>query len=317
MLSIPHEIISSLGISPRQALEWVRESFRIKEEGSVFLPHKTSITFEQGKFMNTMPCIVPGLNAMGVKIVTRYPERSRTIDGEILLYDYRTGRLLALMDAFWVTNARTGAVAALALQTFVNPDFRTISLMGLGNTARAAMACILSLYPEKKFTVRLLTYKTQASRFIEEFQHHGNVHFEEVEDVGRLIDGADAVISCITNAEGILAEESCFKPGVTVIPVHTKGFQNCDLFFDRVFADDRDHVKGFRYFEQFRQFGEISAVLAGKTAGRTSAQERILSYNIGLGLHDIVFARHIYDLLVNAEEREEQPSSFHFRQSMR
>ena len=99
MLTIPHEIISSLNISPRQALQWVKESFRIKDEESVFLPHKISIAFEEGKFMNTMPCIVPGLNAMGVKIVTRYPERTKTINGEILLYDYHTGELLALMDA--------------------------------------------------------------------------------------------------------------------------------------------------------------------------------------------------------------------------
>lgn len=82
MLTIPHEIISSLNISPRQALQWVKESFRIKDEEPVFLPHKTSIAFEEGKFMNTMPCIVPGLNAMGVKIVTRYPERPKTINGK-------------------------------------------------------------------------------------------------------------------------------------------------------------------------------------------------------------------------------------------
>ena len=180
MLTIPHEIISSLNISPRQAIQWVKESFHIKEEEPVFLPHKTSIAFEEGKFMNTMPCIVPGLNAMGVKIVTRYPERAKTINGEILLYDYHTGELLALMDAFWVTNARTGAVAALALQTFARQDFQTISLMGLGNTARATMACILALYPEKNFTVRLLSYKTHVPQFIEEFQCHSNVRCEGV-----------------------------------------------------------------------------------------------------------------------------------------
>ena len=315
MLTIPHEIISSLNISPRQAIQWVKESFHIKEEEPVFLPHKTSIAFEEGKFMNTMPCIVPGLNAMGVKIVTRYPERAKTINGEILLYDYHTGELLALMDAFWVTNARTGAVAALALQTFARQDFQTISLMGLGNTARATMACILALYPEKNFTVRLLSYKTHVPQFIEEFQCHSNVRFEEAQNINSLIDGTDAVISCITNAEGILADDSCFKPGITVIPVHTKGFQNCDLFFDKVFADDRDHVKNFRHFERFRQFGEIAPVLAGKTAGRTSPEERILSYNIGLGLHDIVFARHIYDRLINVDEQKEKSPSFHFRQT--
>ncbi len=47
MLTIPHEIISSLNISPRQALQWVKESFRIKDEEPVFLPHKTSIAFEE------------------------------------------------------------------------------------------------------------------------------------------------------------------------------------------------------------------------------------------------------------------------------
>lgn len=262
--------------------------------------------------MNTMPCIVPELNAMGVKLVTRYPERTKTIDGELLLYEYDTGRLLALMDAFWITNARTGAVAALALQTFANRDFQTISLMGLGNTGRAVMACILALYPDKKFTVRLLAYKNHVPKFMEEFQGHANVHFEEASTIQDLLDGTDAIISCITNAEGILADDSCFKPGITVIPVHTKGFQNCDLFFDKVFADDRDHVKGFRYFNHFRQFGEIAPVLAGKTPGRTSPEERILSYNIGLGLHDIVFARHIYNLLVKPETQEEDFSHFLF-----
>ena len=48
MLTIPHEIISSLNISPRRALQWVKESFRIKDEEPVFLPHKTSIAFEEG-----------------------------------------------------------------------------------------------------------------------------------------------------------------------------------------------------------------------------------------------------------------------------
>lgn len=312
MLTIPHEIISSMGITPTQALEWVKESFLQKERGNIFLPHKTSIVFENGKFMNTMPCVIPDLNVLGVKIVTRYPERPKTIEGELLLYDYRTGRLLAFMDAFWITNARTGAVAALALQTFINQNFRTISLMGLGNTARSVMACILALYPEKKFTVRLLSYKAHAPLFIEEFQDYPHVRFEEAKDIRSLIDGTDALISCITNAEGILADDSYFKPGITVIPVHTKGFQNCDLFFDKVFADDREHVKGFRYFERFRQFGELGAVLTGKARGRMSAEERILSYNIGLGLHDIVFAKHIYDMLVKPKEQVRNSSRFHF-----
>ena len=58
-----------------------------------------------------------------------------------------------------------------------------------------------------------------------------------------------------------------------------------------------DHVKGFRYFSQFKQYAELEDVLSGRTAGRENDHERILSYNIGLGLHDILFASKIYDSL--------------------
>ena len=75
------------------------------------------------------------------------------------------------------------------------------------------------------------------------------------------------------------------------------GFQNCDLFFDKVYGDDTDHVKGFRYFSQFKQYAELEDVLSSRTAGRENDHERILSYNIGLGLHDILFASKIYDSL--------------------
>ena len=113
-----------------------------------------------------------------------------------------------------------------------------------------------------------------------------------------MIRESDVVISCITAADGIICDDiSCFRPGVLVIPVHTRGFQNCDTVFDKVYADDTAHVCGFRYFSQFRQFAELSDVLSGDAVGRADDNERILSYNIGLGLHDLIFADKIYDML--------------------
>jgi ornithine cyclodeaminase len=81
------------------------------------------------------------------------------------------------------------------------------------------------------------------------------------------------------------------------VPIHTRGFQNCDTTFDKVFADDTGHVQGFKYFNQFKHFAEISDVLKGENIGRSSDDERILSYNIGLGLHDVYFASKIIELL--------------------
>lgn len=39
----------------------------------------------------------------------------------------------------------------------------------------------------------------------------------------------------------------------------------------------------------------MSQVLLGEKQGRENDEERILSYNIGLGLHDMLFASRIFD----------------------
>ena len=64
-----------------------------------------------------------------------------------------------------------------------------------------------------------------------------------------------------------------------------------------MFADDTGHVCHFKNFDKFRNFAEVSDVVNGKKPGRENDKERILAYNIGISLHDINFAAHIYELL--------------------
>lgn len=90
------------------------------------------------------------------------------------------------------------------------------------------------------------------------------------------------------------ASPDAYPSGYTLIPVRTRGFQDCDLEFDHVFGDDTGHIAGFANFARFRTFAEISDVLTGTTKGRTSSSEHIISYNIGIGLHDIWYASKIY-----------------------
>ena len=82
-----------------------------------------------------------------------------------------------------------------------------------------------------------------------------------------------------------------------MIPIHMRGLQNCDLTFDRVFGDDTEHVKGFKYFSQFKDYNEIGEVLARRDVGRKSDNQRIINYNYGLALHDVLFASKIYELV--------------------
>lgn len=164
------------------------------------------------------------------------------------------------------------------------------------------MLCILEAEPEKYFKVKLLRYKDQAELFIERFKNFDNVEFEIVDDINEIASSVDVFISCITSANGLLVEnEKTFQPGVTVIPVHMRGLQNCDASFDRVFGDDTNHVKDFKYFPQYKDYNEIGEVLAGRDKGRKSQEQRIIDYNYGLGLHDVVYASKIYEMVVDWE----------------
>lgn len=296
---IQQEHIASLNISPKECVKWVEEGFRMKDQAQ--MPPKPSVHPQGEDFMTTMPCLLPeqnGQKRFGIKVVNRIEGQNPALSSMIYLYDAKTGRLLAIMDGDWITAMRTGAVATLAGRLFKKDGVDTYSMMGLGNIARATAMCLIADNQNRNIKIRLLRYKDQAEQFIERFKEATNVTFEIIEDKEEFISEADVVISCVTVATELLfPNDALFKEGITVIPVHVRGFQNCDLFFDKVFGDDTNQIRNWKYFSKFRQYDELHHVLLGQNPGRTSQDERILSYNYGLGLHDIVFASKIYDMV--------------------
>ena len=285
--------IERLGISPAESVEWVRETFLMKDRCQ--LPPKISLHPQGNDFINTMPSLLPTeYHTYGCKVVSRIKGTVPALKSEMMMFNTLTGEMTALLNADWITARRTGAVAALAINTLRSSQATAYAFVGLGTIARATLDCLIATNEDRPLTIRLMRYKDHAERIIEEYGRYSNVSFQTVDSIEALVDGADVIVSCITDADGLLVEDTdLFKPGVLLVPVHTRGFQNCDLVFDKVFADDEGHVKGFRYFDRFRCFREIKDVLSGKVPGRESDDERILSYNIGISLHDVYFAYRI------------------------
>lgn len=305
MRIISQQQIRALNISPATCVNWIRESFAIKKYSE--LPAKIGVHPEEGEFFTTMPCLLPMPNLgevnferryFGVKEVHRLLNSVPSLGSDMMLYDAQTGELLALLDTDWITTMRTGAVAAVSAKALRKSSAKTYGIVGLGNTARATLLCILEQEPERYFPVKLVRYKDQAELFIERFKEYKNVRFEIVESTETMAGEVDVFISCITNAHELLVpDERSFKPGVTVIPVHMRGLQNCDTTFDRVFGDDTAHVCGFKAFNQWKDYNEIGEVLSGHDPGRRSDEQRIIDYNYGLALHDLVYAAKIYEKL--------------------
>lgn len=299
MIVISHEDIKKLNISPVTCYEWAEEM--IREKSKMMLPPKISLKPMPGTFCNVMPCIVnrdSGKHIGGVKMVTRYPDRLPSLDSKALLFDASNGDVLAFMDANWITAMRTGAVAAHSIKLLAKSDFSKISIMGLGNTARATMLVLFSIFPEKKFDVKLLKYKGQEESFAKRFEEFDNVTFKYVDTHEELIAGTDVLISCVTYAPEDFFRDEAFEKGILIVPVHTLGFTNCDLFFDKVFADDYGHVRGFKNFDKFKSFCEVSDVINGNRPGRENDEERIIAYNVGISIHDMFYAYNIWKMVM-------------------
>ena len=295
MKFIDFKSIANLNISPSLCVEWVKEVFIHK--GETILPPKISIKMPENIFFNTMPAYLPHEKKFGVKVVSRYPKRIPSLQSDIMLYDSTNGELLSIMDGLWITTMRTGAVAALTIKYLRKKNTQTYGFIGIGNTARASQSCLISQLPNEEIIVNLLEYKDQAELFIERFRSVSNIKFKKYSSCEKLIEDSDVVVSCVTAADTLFARDEVYQKGVLVVPVHTRGFQNCDLFFDKIFADDTKHICDFKYFSQFKNFDEFPNVITGNNLGRTSENERILCYNIGIALHDVYFASKLFNII--------------------
>lgn len=207
------------------------------------------------------------------------------------------GEFLALMDGTWITTMRTGAVAAHSIMLFGKKGFTTIGMMGLGNVVRSTLVILADKLPDRELHIKLLRYKGQEEDLARRFASYKNLHFTYVDTAEEMVKGSDVVISGATYLPNDVCADEYFDEGVLVQPIHTLGFTNCDLFFDKVFADDLGHVHHFKNFDKFRQFAEVCDVVNGDKPGRESGKERILVYNIGISIHDINFAASIYQLM--------------------
>ncbi len=294
MKYICDEEINKLNISPQKMVEWVDETLRAKHYS--VLPPKISMKQENHIFYNIMPCIIPSLGLAGVKAVNRYPQRDPSLRSHLMLYDYLSGELKAIMDADWITTWRTAAVAVHSINLFAVKDYSTIAFLGMGVIGQAILEMFVKTL-NKNVSIRILNYKDRAQSIIDKYNSYKNIEWEKYEDYNDMIKDCDVIVSAVTYTEDDFTEASLYKKGCLLVPVHTRGFKQCDLCFDKIYGDDKGHIEGFEFFNKFNSFNEVSDVLEGKCPGRENSDERIIAYNIGIALHDIVFANKIYQMI--------------------
>lgn len=246
-------------MSPSEWYSWVDDALRKKSKFQ--MPPKIHITQDNGSYFNVMPAIYPDDNLAVVKTVGRHQlranEKRSVMMSDMMLYESDTGILKGLIDGEYITTLRTGVVAAHSALLFVKKNFRVIGLLGLGNIMTVCFMTFISKLREngdnRKLIIKLYKHHDQEQKFAKRFDNLRNIEFEFCDTYESVMQDSDLIMSAVTKATKNLADDKYYKKGVTIIPICTMGFQNCDLFFDKVFTDEIDQIRGFKYFPKFQE----------------------------------------------------------------
>ncbi|NOZ58501.1 MAG: alanine dehydrogenase [Euryarchaeota archaeon] len=287
----------------------VEEAFREHGLGRVQMPPKVYLYFEKGD-LRAMPAYIPSLDRAGVKIVNVHPENPSqglpTVMASYVLVSPATGQPLAVMNATYLTDARTGAAGAIAAKYLARQDSRTLGLVGAGRQARAQLLAIAELFDLERVLVASRTLSS-AERFAEEMGKELGVDIKACEV--REACGADIVTTTTPSRKPVVRDE-WIREGthINAIGADAPGKQELDpkiLRRAKIVVDAWEQAKHsgeinvpLRERQLFREdiHAELGEVVAGKKPGRESDEEITVFDSTGLAIQDVAAAALAYRL---------------------
>ncbi len=295
IITISKEQIASFNITAQEKYSWVDTT--LKNKSKYILPTKLRMPLKDSDYFNVMPCALPSENVLGLKVVTRNENRRKrglpNIEGDIMLYSYDDFMPLALIDGAYITTIRTAAVAVHSLINFAKKR-DTIAIVGLGNIGTEIGNILFELLKAETITVKLYKYKDQAEKFAARFCHYQNLTFQYCNSYEDLMSDSDVVISAVTFIDDDFCDPSIFKKECTVIPVHLRGFRECDKTFDRVITSDLISIKKFQNYDNIKKLSYIDDLYPIPNGGGIPNNQTLI-YNLGLAVYDLFFASKIYN----------------------
>ncbi|GGT63043.1 hypothetical protein GCM10010207_73090 [Streptomyces atratus] len=221
----------------------------------------------------------------------------------LTLYDDVTGLPVAMMDCSRIGSLRTPAVSALLARECAAPGARSALVIGTGTQGRLALPFLLTTLPGLD---RLMVFGTHADGIAavrEQLRtHHPERDVEIVTDVRAAAADADVIVATAGGHTPAAVEAGWLKEGALSILVG-HGLAPSTLHrADRVIAtsEAQMNVTGTDMADADGKLPpvdtELPPVIAGLTAGRSCAEERIFAYNSGLVVTDIALGHRFAQL---------------------
>jgi ornithine cyclodeaminase/alanine dehydrogenase-like protein (mu-crystallin family) len=177
----------------------IRQALMDFSAGRVHQPVRTIVPVPtHGGWFGVMPAVYG--EVMGAKMVTFYPRNAElqkhTHMAVIQLFRADTGEPLATMDGRLITEMRTAAVSAVAIDHLAHPEARVLGILGSGVQARSHMRALAGI---RSFAEVRVWSRSQdhAEKFAGEIG-------ARVTTAEQAVSGADVVLALTSSPEPVL-----------------------------------------------------------------------------------------------------------------
>jgi alanine dehydrogenase len=255
--------------------------------------------------LHIMSAAAKSLGVMGAKLYST----SRKYGARFLvpLFDGKTGTLLALMQADYLGQVRTGAASGIATQYMARPDATEVGIYGSGKQARTQVQAVCRVCRIRQ--VQVYSPNEQRRRaFADEMSNLCQTEVVPVPRPEMAAEKKDIVITATTSREPVLtghwiAEGTHINAigsnFLSKVEIDSVTVRRCAV----IAVDSKDQARQEAGdFQQALEDGslrwtdvrELGQIIAGRYPGRKHPQDITLFKSLGIAIEDVAVAARVY-----------------------
>jgi alanine dehydrogenase len=288
------------------SIEAVEDISRKQASGDVLVHPRRRFELSGGRFFHYMAAADYSAGYLAMKQYTFVRGELRFLAS---LYEIASGELLALIEADYMGQLRTGAASGVATKVLSRRDARVLAVIGTGGQARTqlqAMAAVRRLQSVNVFG----RDPQRREAFCKEMTERVGVPVRPAESAAAAARGADIVCTATTASHPVLRGAD-LAAGMHINAIGANHAHKRELDDQAIAGSDVIVVDSI---EQSRQEAgdlilafhgdescwtgvkRLADVVAGKTSGRTSDSEVTLFKSNGIASWDLAVAMKVYAL---------------------
>lgn len=288
------------------ALEAVETSFRRLGDGAAVSHPRRRLLIPGKTILNYMAASDAAAGYLGLKIYSIARGVARFV---VPLFRAETGEMVALIEADYLGQMRTGAASGVAAKVMARQNARTVAIIGTGLQARTQVEAVA--HARKLDLIRAFGRDAQKrEKFGKEMTERLGVPVKPASSAEEAVRGADIVITSTTSKTPVV-EGRWIEPGMHISAIgsnfaekreiDTEAVRRCDVIaadsVEQSKIESGDLIQAFAGDEwRWATVCEFADIVTGKAPGRTSRDQVTLFKSNGIAIEDVVVAGKIYEL---------------------